>query len=111
MKPAVLVVVASLAWAGTARAESLRCEGGSVSEGDSRLSLLYKCGEPVLRDSFCSPVYYPGTLEVIPEPYAQQVVPCLPVESWLYERGPGQLAATVYLRSGRVQSIRYGVPR
>ena len=111
MKLAALLVVAIVAWPAAGHAESLRCEGGSVSEGDSRLSLLYKCGEPVLRDSFCSPVYYPGTLEVIPEPYAQQVVPCLPVEAWLYERGPGQLAATVYLRSGRVQSIRYGVPR
>jgi len=92
----------------TASAESLRCAGGIVAEGDSRLSVIYKCGQPNLSDTYCSPVYYPGTLEVIPEPFASGLVPCLPVEEWLYERGPGNLVATVYLRSGVVQSIRYG---
>ena len=97
---------------GLASAESLRCEGGSVSEGDSRLALVYKCGEPRLRDSYCAPVYYPGTLEIMPEELALRVVPCVPMEAWLYERGPGQLMATVYLRSGVVQAISYGrVPR
>jgi hypothetical protein len=34
------------------------------------------------------------------------------VEEWLYERGPGNLVATVRVRAGVVQSIRYGrVPR
>ena len=103
-------LLSSLPW--SASAESLRCEGGSVSEGDSRLSLVYKCGEPQLKDMACSPVYYPGTLEVMPEEYASRLVPCLPVETWFYQRGPGELTATVYLRSGRVQSISYGrVPR
>jgi hypothetical protein len=91
-----------------AAAESLRCAGGMVSEGDSRLSVLYKCGQPVLADSYCSPVYYPGTLNVVPPAMALSVVPCLIVEQWLYERGPGNLVATVYVRSGTVQSIVYG---
>lgn len=91
-----------------ALAESLHCDGGIVSEGDSRLSLVYKCGAPKLKDSYCSPVYYPGTLDVVPEPYALRVVPCVVVDAWLYERGPGQLIATVYLRSGVVQTITYG---
>lgn len=89
-------------------AESLRCEGGIAAEGDSRLALLYKCGQPRLMDSYCAPVYYPGTLELVPEPFARRFVPCEQVEEWLYERGPGNLLATVYLRSGVVQSIRYG---
>jgi hypothetical protein len=102
-------LLASILWlSGLGWAESLRCEGGSVSEGDSRLALVYKCGEPRLRDSYCAPVYYPGTLEVMPEELALRVVPCVPMEAWLYERGPGQLLATVYLRSGVVQSISYG---
>jgi hypothetical protein len=101
-----LAVVAGLP--GLACAESLRCEGGIVAEGDSRLSVAYKCGQPKLVDSYCAPVYYPGTLEVVPAPFAQEFVPCLPVEAWLYERGPGELVATVYLRSGVVQAIRYG---
>jgi hypothetical protein len=43
-----------------------------------------------------------------PEPFASTVVPCQQVEEWLYECGPGQLVATVFLRSGVVQSITYG---
>ena len=93
---------------GLASAESLRCAGGIVAEGDSRLSLIYKCGQPRITDSFCAPVYYPGTLQLVPEPFASAVVPCQMVEAWLYERGPGELVATVYLRSGVVQAITYG---
>jgi hypothetical protein len=91
-----------------ASAESLRCPGGMVAEGDSRLSVIYKCGQPQLSDTFCAPVYYPGTLEVVPQPLASAIVPCQLVEAWLYQRGPGDLVATVYLRSGLVQSITYG---
>lgn len=91
-----------------AHAESLRCNGSSAAEGDSRLAVLYKCGQPVLADSFCAPVYYGGTLQPVPAPYAGFVVPCQPVEEWLYDRGPGNLMATVRFRDGRVQSIRYG---
>ena len=96
-----------------AQAESLRCNGQSTEVGDSRLSVLYKCGEPVLKDSFCATVY---TLSALPSEAAAQVwvqvpgslVPCLPVDEWLYDRGPGNLMATVRFRSGVVQSIRYG---
>ena len=72
-----------------ASAESLRCNGYSASEGDSRISVLYKCGQPLLRDIYCSPVYYSQTLQPVPEPFASAFVPCQPVEEWLYERGPG----------------------
>ena len=91
-----------------ASAESLRCNGQSASEGDSRVSVLYKCGQPLLKDSFCAPVYYSQTSNPVPEPYASAFVPCQPVEEWLYERGAGELTATVRFRAGVVQSIRYG---
>jgi len=91
-----------------AHAESLRCQGGIASEGDSRLSVIYKCGQPQLADSFCAPVYYGQTLNVVPEPVAGVYVPCQPTEQWLYERGPGNLVATVRIRAGTVQSITYG---
>ena len=105
-KLACVALLAGLPW--PASAESLRCAGGIVAEGDSRLSVMYKCGPPMLTDMFCAPVYYPGTFNVVPEPFASLVVPCLRVEAWLYERGPGEMVATVYLRSGVVQSIQYG---
>ena len=44
-----------------ARSETLRCNGHIVETGDSRLSVRYHCGEPLLQDSYCAPVYYaPG---------------------------------------------------
>jgi len=102
-----LVVVATMWWSGMAHAESLRCAGGSVAEGDSRISLVYKCGQPALADTYCASVYYYGGLHTVPEPWASYAVPCQQIEQWLYERGPGELTATVYLRRGVVQSIVY----
>jgi hypothetical protein len=100
---AILLAVAPTA----ARAESLRCNGQSVSEGDSRLSLLYKCGQPLFVDSYCAPLYYQPWYQPVSEPPAT-TVQCLVVEDWLYDRGPGNLMAVVRIRSGTVQSITYG---
>lgn len=97
-----------VAHATAANAESLRCSGYSAAEGDSRLSVLYKCGQPLLADNFCATVYYAQTLNPVPDPFASIFVPCQPVEEWLYDRGPGNLMAVVRFRSGVVQSIRYG---
>ncbi len=60
MKSHTLLFVAALLASSAlpARADSLRCSGGFADVGDSRLSVLYKCGEPTLADSYCSPVYY-----------------------------------------------------
>ena len=93
-------------------AETLRCNGNLAVEGDSRLSVLYKCGQPLLKDTYCAPVYYfhHHSLYPVPEPFAGAVVPCQPIEEWIYERGPGNLAATVRFRDGVVQSISYGQP-
>jgi hypothetical protein len=104
---ALLTLVLSLPF-GAAEAESLRCAGGIAAEGDSRLSLVYKCGQPLLADSFCAPVFYGTWPNPVPEPLASTVLPCQLTEQWLYERGPGNLVATVTLRAGRIQSISYG---
>jgi hypothetical protein len=91
-----------------ASAESLRCSGGTVAEGDSRLSVAHKCGAPLLKDSYCAPVYVGGSPYPVPEPFASLVVPCQQTDEWLYDRGPGNLMATVRFRSGSVLSIVYG---
>jgi hypothetical protein len=103
-----LVTAPLLLGAPAAHAETLRCSGGSAGEGDSRASVLYKCGQPVLRDSFCAPVFYAQSLHPVPEPFASAFVPCLAIDEWLYDRGPGNLMATVRFRAGTVQSIVYG---
>lgn len=89
-------------------AETLRCSGGSAAEGDSRVSVLFKCGQPMLKDSFCAPLYYGPDLRLVPEPWAGTVLPCQTIEEWLYDRGPGNMTATLRFRAGVLQSIRYG---
>lgn len=96
-----------MAAASESHAESLKCGGSILSEGDSKLSVLRACGEPQLRDAFCKPVTVvvpglPGSTTVITG------VPCQVVDEWLYERGDGNLPATVRFEAGVVQSIRYG---
>ena len=107
--PVRVVVAASAALLGLpAQAESLSCSGGIAAEGDSRLSVAYKCGQPLMRDSFCAPVFYAGSWQPVPEPFASAYVPCQQIDEWLYDRGPGNLLVTVRFRGGVVQSIVYG---
>jgi hypothetical protein len=101
---AVLLALGSTA----ATAESLRCNGQSVSEGDSRLSLLYKCGQPLAADAYCAPLYFQPWYQPVSALPGSALVQCLWVEEWLYDRGPGNLLAVVRIRSGVVWSITYG---
>jgi hypothetical protein len=125
MKSIHLLGLAAMLWlvGPPAQAESLRCNGQSTEVGDSRISVLFKCGEPLLKDSHCAPVFtvsaspwVPGTVPVLAPALVQiapgslgpaNVVPCLVVDDWLYDRGPGNLMATVRFQSGVVQAIQY----
>jgi hypothetical protein len=100
--------VVAVALPTAAHAESLRCQNGIAAEGDSRLAVVYKCGQPALRDNYCAPVFYSGSVNTVPEPIAGLYVPCVYTEEWLYERGPGEFLAVVRIRGGKVQSITYG---
>lgn len=95
-------VLLLLSW--PAQADSLRCSGGTVEEGDPRASLLQKCGPPQLQDSFCAPVFQNKSL--VPAPLASSAAPCEQIDDWIYDRGRGNPTATVRIRSGAVQSIR-----
>lgn len=97
-----LVVVALLSL--PVHADSLPCDGGTVQEGDARASLLQKCGQPQIRDSFCAPVFQNRAL--VPVPLNSGATPCERIDDWIYERDRNNLTATVRIRSGTVQSIR-----
>ena len=107
------VLCGVLLWAAgpaPAQAETLRCSGGSASEGDTAMAVAYKCGEPLMRqDMGCAPIVQ--VMPVQPWPYPPGVVygqpPCLHTEAWLYDRGPGNMMATVRFVSGVVNSISY----
>ncbi|MCM5678989.1 DUF2845 domain-containing protein [Schlegelella sp. S2-27] len=104
----VLVALVGATWLPVAHAESLRCNGQSTQLGDSRLSVLHKCGEPLLKDAYCAPVYHVPSYQLVPPPLVGIAVPCRAVEEWLYDRGPGNLMATVRFQAGVVHSIDYG---
>ena len=79
----------------SAHAETLRCGTGYiVKAGDNKADVLQNCGEPVMRDTFCSA--------------SRNDSSCGNVEEWTYNPGPGQFMTTLRFVEGRLQSIRYG---
>ena len=96
-----------LAVAGAAQAQSLRCRNDFTQLGDSKASVLLKCGEPLVQDSFCKPAE-----PVLPNgPRARTVVnvtPCETVDEWTYRPAYGQFITTLRFESGRLAAVRYG---
>lgn len=97
---------------GTASAQSLSCGGFLAGVGESKFSVLNKCGEPVLKDIVC--VNRPQ-VEVIVAPGARgggtrQIISqqCVPMEDWTYHRGQGNFLGIVRFYNGAVESVRDG---
>lgn len=99
-----LSVALMLLLSGPVHADALQCRGGTVQEGDTRASLLQKCGPPQLQDSFCAPVFQNKSL--VPTPPGSSAAPCEQIDDWTYDRSPSRPSTTVRLRAGAVQSIR-----
>ncbi len=81
-------------------ADSIRCDGGIVSVGDSKLDLFAKCGEPSLQEA--ESVAF-GTVDL-----------SLLIERWTYNFGPDRFMVIVSLQGGKVIAVErggYGYPR
>jgi hypothetical protein len=106
-----LLLLAALGFAASASAQSLSCGGRLSGVGDSKFSVLQKCGEPVARDFVCVPrpqvVWIPSQYPGGP---AQQVVTqqCIPMEDWTYYRGEGTFLGIVRFYNGAIESVRDG---
>jgi hypothetical protein len=91
-----------------ASAQSFRCKNDLVSVGDGKATVLLKCGEPVVRDSFCRAVD-PSRIPAAPAgSTASVVVPCETVDEWTYNPGYGQFWTTLRFESGALKEIKYG---
>ena len=91
-----------------ARASGLRCKSGDIAQiGDSRATILGKCGEPMLKDSFCKPSNDAATPNSVNKEVAN-VVPCETVDEWTYNPGSGQFYTTLRFERGTLSSIKYG---
>lgn len=99
---AVSVAVAALIGARGARADSLRCPGGIVSTGDSKLDLLGKCGPPALQDHET----VERSILDAKAGVGQRVVAA--VELWTYDFGRSRFIQVVRIVKGRIASIERG---
>ena len=107
---AALLIMAAM-HAGDASAQSLNCGGVFFGVGDSKVSVLQKCGEPLYKEAICVsrpqlvwvPSNYPGAP-------AQQIVvqQCAPMEDWTYYRGQGHFMSIARFHNGTIESARDG---
>lgn len=100
----VLLLFTALAWAvpyDDLHAATLSCRGGIISDGDSRVDLVAKCGEPDAGESHNEEVFewlHDGTKRKL----------FITVEDLTYNFGPNQLQRIVTLKNGIIANIRTG---
>jgi hypothetical protein len=115
---AVVVAFLASSFLTGASAQSLRCKGDLAQIGNSKGTILQKCGEPVLKDSFCRPTQSTTstTTPTAPTNTAGNsasttnvtVNTCQQVEEWTYNPGYGQFMTMLLFEGGSLASIRYG---
>lgn len=108
---ASIAVACTLAPMKDARAQGLGCGGLLVGVGDSRASLVMKCGQPFATDTVC--IRVPRVMWSLPlspreAPRQYMVEQCEYVDEWTYHRGPGNFMSVVRLQNGVVAQIRDG---
>ena len=91
------------------QAESLQCNGDLALIGDSKGSIFAKCGEPILKDSFCKPVEV-STVVPCSDGKATTIIvtSCETVDQWTYNPGSGQFYTTLQFERGTLKSMKYG---
>ncbi|AOX99550.1 DUF2845 domain-containing protein [Jeongeupia sp. USM3] len=89
-----------------ATAASFRCNNDLVYVGDSRATVLQKCGEPMVKDSFCKAP--PQTVSTGGQGTVVNVVPCENVDEWTYNPGSGKFLTTLRFERGTLAGIRDG---
>lgn len=91
------LLAAALCIALPAAAQSFRCKADLVTLGEGKAAVLQKCGEPAFKDASCR----------VPAPGAASE-PCVTVEEWVYNPGPGQFMTTLRFEAGELKTIKYG---
>jgi uncharacterized protein DUF2845 len=91
-----LLFIGSLGLASSvAAADSIRCDGGIVSVGDSRLDLFAKCGPPTLQEAEPVVTTRTGDLGLL-------------IERWTYNFGPQRFVQIASLQGGKIIAIERG---
>jgi hypothetical protein len=90
-----------------AAAQTFKCRNDLVNVGDSRATVLLKCGEPLVKDAVCRPLPVQGQRPAS-GPRGGHIVPCENVDEWIYNPGYGQFMTTLRFVEGRLAAIEYG---
>jgi hypothetical protein len=77
-------------------ADSFRCSGKVISTGDSRATVLQKCGEPRSMDRGSENIRIPGGQKEVR------------VERWHYKKSSRSLGRVVMIYKGKVVAIETG---
>jgi hypothetical protein len=84
-----------------AHADSISCDGGIVSSGDTSVELIMKCGQPEWKDSRTEKIVDKSDKDVKRKTY-------ITIEEWTYNFGPQQFMRIVTIRNGVIAGIRTG---
>jgi Protein of unknown function (DUF2845) len=104
--PRLLAALLTTAIAASARGDSIGCDRGIVSTGDSKLDLLGKCGEPALMEARLEErSFYQASQDGLSGAGLSVTVK---VERWTYNFGPRRFLQFVTLETGRVVSVERG---
>ena len=104
--PRLLAALLAIALAGSARGDSVNCDRGIVSTGDSKLDLLAKCGEPALMEARLEERSHYQVSQDGRSGAGHSVT--VKVERWTYNFGPQRFLQFVTLETGRVISVERG---
>lgn len=92
-----------------AHSESLRCNGDLAQIGDSKGTIVAKCGEPMFTDSFCEPIEQnTSSASSDGEQTTINVTQCETVDVWTYNPGSGQFFTNLRFERGALKSMKYG---
>jgi hypothetical protein len=102
----------SLAIPCTARGDSMRCDGGIVAEGDSKVDLIGKCGRPTLREVLedAHGAYWLDPRTIAPDGTRRGEVGSVSAadEIWTYDFGPSRFMMRATIRQGKVARLESG---
>jgi uncharacterized protein DUF2845 len=96
----ILALLLLLPYAGLTAA-TLDCDGGIISEGDTRADVLAKCGPPGSKESHDEEI-----IERLDSGMRRKTF--VTVEEWTYDFGPARFSRIVTIRNGKVADIRSG---
>ncbi|MBW2230632.1 MAG: DUF2845 domain-containing protein [Deltaproteobacteria bacterium] len=81
--------------------QGMRCGDLLVAAGDTTVTVLQRCGEPLARDAA-------GLVHESPGPASRAISSESPIERWVYSQGEGTLLKIITLRGGLIEQIEEG---